>query len=54
MFLYSEEIENCAAEILKAVKNLDRKYKCRAALSEIFNEVLEELDEIPYDFQILK
>lgn len=50
MFLYSEEVENCAAEILNAVKNLDRKYQCRAALSAIFDEALEELDATPYAF----
>lgn len=50
MVLYTEEIESCAAEILKAVKKLNRKYRCRSALEQIFEEVVDELDEMPYEF----
>lgn len=48
--LYTEEIESCAAEILEAVKKLNRKYRCRSALEQIFEEVVEELDATPYAF----
>lgn len=50
MVLYTEEIESCAAEILEAVKKLNRKYRCRSALEQIFEEVVEELDATPYAF----